>query len=257
MDSMEPGFPRALDEFALECSILKVACSEMLDEAADEALQIHGGYGFTEEFTPARIYRDARVNRIFEGTSEINRLFIPGLLLRRAQRGRFPLMSAAGAVAKEMLDLRAAEESSDTLANSRALLAHAKKLVLFLCGVTYQKFGETLIEQQEILAALSDVIIEIYLGESAVLRALKARAKGMAASTMPDLAAVFVSDSVGRMEHHARIVLSAVSAGDELKAQLGILRRLLRWTPVNGVERRRRIAQRLGEVENYRALVAG
>src|SRR5258706_6171784 len=102
----------------------------------------------------------------------------------------------------------------------------------------YQKFGETLSEQQEILAALSDVIIEIYLGESAVLRALKARAKGMAASTMLDLATVFVSNSVGRIEHHARIVLSASSAGDELKAQLGILRRLLRWTPINGVERR-------------------
>jgi len=256
MDSVKPGFPRALDEFALECSILKVAGSETLDAVTDEALQIHGGYGFSEEFTPARMYRDSRINRIFEGTNEINRLFIPGALLRRAQRGRFPLMAAVAKVAKEVLELTAVEESSDPLANAKSLLANARKLILFVCGVAYQKFGDKLADQQEVLAALSDLMIDLFLGESAVLRSLKARAKGATAAAMTDLSVIFVNEAVNRMEHHTRAGLAAISTGDDLKAQLGIARRLLRWTPLNGVELRRRVAQRLCETGSYPALVA-
>jgi alkylation response protein AidB-like acyl-CoA dehydrogenase len=256
MDSVKPGFPRALDEFALECSILKVAGSEILDSVTDEALQIHGGYGFSEEFTPARMYRDSRINRIFEGTNEINRLYIPGALMRRAQRGRFPLMAAVGKVAKEVLELTAVEESSDPLANAKSLLANARKLILFVCGVAYQKFGDKLADEQEVLAVLSDLIIDLFLGESAVLRTLKARAQGAAAATMTDLSLIFVNEAVNRMEHQTRAGLAAISTGDELKAQLGIARRLLRWTPLNGVELRRRVAQRLCETGSYAALVA-
>jgi alkylation response protein AidB-like acyl-CoA dehydrogenase len=256
LDSVKPGFPRALDEFALECSILKIAGSETLDEVADEALQIHGGYGFTEEFTPARMCRDSRINRIFEGTNEINRLFIPGALLRRAQRGRFPLMAAVGKVAKEVLELTLAAESDDPLANAQALLTNVRKLVLFISGVAYQKFGEKLADQQEALAVLSDLMMDLFLGESAVLRALKARARGSAAATLADLSLIFVNEAVNRMEHQARAGLAAISTGDDLKAQLGIARRLLRWTPLNGVELRRRVAQRLCELGSYPALVA-
>jgi alkylation response protein AidB-like acyl-CoA dehydrogenase len=255
MESVKPGFPRALDEFALECSILKVACSEILDEITDENLQIHGGYGFTEEFAPARMFRDARINRIFEGTNEINRLFIPGTLMRRAQRGRFPLTPAVARVAQEILELSAIEESSDPLANAKALLGNARKLILFLSGVAFQKFGEKLADQQEILAALSDLIIDLYLGESAVLRSLKARSRGAAAVAMTDLALIFVNESMNRMEHRARAGLAAISTGDDLKAHLGIVRRLLRWTPLNGAELRRRVAQRLCETGSYTALV--
>src|SRR6266545_2586764 len=175
MDS--PSFARALDEFAIECSIIKILCSEILDYAADETLQIHGGYGYTEEFPAARAYRDSRINRIFEGTNEINRLFIPGLLMRRAQRGRFPLVAAITKVTKELLDMTPLEDSTggDELATARALLVNAKKLALFVAGVAFQKFGEKLIEEQEIVASISDIIIDVYLAESALLRTLKVR----------------------------------------------------------------------------------
>ena len=258
MDSTKPPFLRGLDEFALECSIIKVAGSEILNQVADETLQIHGGYGYTEEFPAARSYRDARINRIFEGTNEINRLFIPGLLMRRAQRGRFPLVSAITRVTKELLDSAPMDNgANDELGMARALLANSKKLALFISGVAYQKFADKLIEEQEIVASLSDIIMDTYLGESAVLRALKAANSGAGAAAMSDLTLIFVNEAVGRMELQARRALAAASEGDELKAQLGIMRRLLRWTPLNSVALRRRVAKRLCEVGTFGALVAG
>jgi hypothetical protein len=257
MDSMKPPFLRGLDEFALECSIIKVACSEILDGVADETLQIHGGYGYTEEFPAARTVRDARINRIFEGTNEINRLFIPGLLMRRAQRGRFPLIQAITKVTKELLDLPPlAEDAPDELAAARALLVNAKKLALFVSGVAFQKYGEKLGDEQEVVASLSDMIIDIYLGESALLRTLKAQTTKGSASALADLTLIFINDAVGRMELQARQALAAISQGDELRAQLGIVRRLLRWSPLNGVALRRRVATRLCEVGSFAALVA-
>jgi len=258
MDSTKPPFLRGLDEFALECSIIKVAGSEILNQVADETLQIHGGYGYTEEFPAARSYLDSRINLIFEGTNEINRLFIPGLLMRRAQRGRFPLVSAITKVTKELLDATPLDNGTgDELGTAKALLANAKKLALFLSGVAYQKFGDKLIDEQEIVASLSDIIIDTYLGESAVLRALKACNNGAGSATMSDLMLIFVNEAVGRMELQARRALAATSEGDELKAQLGIMRRLLRWTPLNTVALRRRVAKRLCEVGTFSALVAG
>ena len=258
MDSTTPPFPRALDEFALECSIIKVACSEILDDVADEALQIHGGYGFTEEFPAARACRDSRINRIFEGTNEVNRLFIPGLLLRRAQRGRFPLVPAITKVTKELLDLPPLEDTAgaDELATTRALLANAKKLVLFVSGVAYQRYGDKLAEEQEVLAGLSDMISDIYLAESALLRTLKARKASGTATVMTDLTLIFANDAVGRLEQQARRALAAIAQGDELRTQLGIVRRLLRWLPLNDVAMRRRIATRLCEVGSFPSLVA-
>jgi hypothetical protein len=258
MDSTTPPFPRGLDEFALECSIIKVACSEILDEVADESLQIHGGYGFTEEFSAARACRDSRINRIFEGTNEINRLFIPGLLLRRAQRGRFPLVPAITKVSQELLSLPPLEDNAggDELLIARALLANAKKLVLVVSGVAYQKYGDKLLEEQEVVASLSDMITDIYLAESALLRTLKARAGAGAAPVMADLTLVFANEVVGRLELHARQALAAILQGDELRTQLGIVRRLLRWSPLNGVAMRRRIAKRLCDVGSFPALVA-
>jgi hypothetical protein len=258
MDSIKPPFLRGLDEFALECSIIKVACSEILDDVADELLQIHGGYGYTEEFPAARTVRDSRINRIFEGTNEINRLFIPGLLMRRAQRGRFPLVAAITKVTKELLDMSPLSDGGegDELAVAQALLVNAKKLALFVAGVAYQKYGDKLIEEQEVVAGISDIIIEVYLGESALLRTLKARKSGGSPTVMSDLTLTFINDAVGRMELLARQALAATSQGDELKAQLGIVRRLLRWSPLNGVALRRRVAKRLCEVGSFSALVA-
>ena len=258
MDSIKPPFLRGLDEFALECSIIKVACSEILDDVADESLQIHGGYGYTEEFPAARTVRDSRINRIFEGTNEINRLFIPGLLMRRAKRGRFPIVTAITKVTKELLEMTPLSEAgeSDELAIVQALLSNAKRLALFVSGVAYQKFGEKLIEEQEVVAGLSDIIIEVYMSESALLRTLKVRKANGIAPVLSDLTLTFINDAVGRMELVARQALAATSQGDELKAQLGIVRRLLRWSPLNGVALRRRIAKRLCEVGSFAALVA-
>jgi alkylation response protein AidB-like acyl-CoA dehydrogenase len=258
LDSIRPPFLRGLEEFALECSIIKVACSEILDDVADESLQIHGGYGYTEEYTPARTCRDSRINRIFEGTNEINRLFIPGLLMRRAQRGRFALVAAITKVTKELLDLPPLDDGvgSDELAVARSLVANAKKLVLFVSGVAYQKFGDKLGEEQEVVGSLSDLIMDVYLAESALLRTLKTRKAAGSAPVMADLTLCFANDAVGRMELQARGALAAISQGDELRAQLGIVRRLLRWTPLNGVAMQRRIARRLCEVGSFPALVA-
>ena len=257
MDSTNPPFPRGLDEFALECSIIKVACSEIFDAAADETLQIHGGYGYTEEFPAARSVRDSRINRIFEGTNEINRLFIPGLLLRRAQRGRLPLVQAIAKVTKELLNLTPLEEGvADELATACSLVINAKKLALFVSGVAHQKHGDKLAEEQEVLACLSDVIIDTYLAESALLRTLKARKAGTNVATMTDLTLIFVNAAVGRIESQARQAIAALSEGDELRAQLGIIRRLLRWQPLNAVAMQRRVAKRLCDVGSYPALVA-
>jgi alkylation response protein AidB-like acyl-CoA dehydrogenase len=258
IDSIKPPFLRGLDEFAIECSILKVACSEILDDVADESLQIHGGYGFTEEFPAARTCRDSRINRIFEGTNEINRLFIPGALMRRAQRGRFPLVAAITKATKEIIDLPPFSDSadSDDLSAARMLVENAKKLALFVSGVAYQKFGDKLTDEQEILAALSDIMIDVYLAESGILRALKARNTNSGSQVLTDLALVFTDQAVGRMELQARAALAATSEGDELRAQLGIVRRLLRWKPLNTVALRRRVAARLCERSSYAGLTA-
>ena len=257
LDSTNPPFLRGLEEFALEYSIIKVACSEILDDVADESLQIHGGYGYTEEFPAARTVRDSRINRIFEGTNEINRLFIPGLLMRRSQRGRFPLVPAIMKVSKELLEFSPLEEVvGDGLTVAGRLLANAKRLALFVSGVAYQKYGDKLGEEQEVVAHLSDLIIDIYLAESALLRTLKVRQAGGNTSALVDLTLAFLNEAVARLELQARSALAAISQGDELKAQLGIVRRLLRWTPLNGVALRRRIAKRLCEVGSYPALVA-
>ena len=256
LDSVQPAFRRGLDEFAIECSIAKVACSETLDRVADEALQIHGGYGFTEEFPAARICRDGRINRIFEGTNEINRLFIPTALLRRAQRGRLPWAAATAQAAREASAAAAAPLSEEPLQAARALWGNLRRWVLLLSGTATARFGPRLNEQQEVLAALSDLTIELYLGESALLRTLKAQARGAQPATMTDLTLVFINDSVARVEQHTRTALAAIMSGAELEAQLGLARRLLSWTPINTVAMRRRVAERLCAVGDYPALVA-
>ncbi len=255
--TIKPGYFRAIEEFALECSAVKVAGSEILTFVADEALQIHGGYGFTEEFSPARATRDARINRIFEGTNEINRLFIPTTLLRRAQKGRLGLMAAAMAAFAEAQKEPPSEKAGDDLATAQFLLGRAKKAVLLLFGGAHQKFGDKIIHEQEVLAVLSDICIDLFLGESAVLRALKARVRGGAAAAVhADLALTWVNDSVARMENRARDAIAHMASGDELKLQLGLARKMLRWTPLDTVAMRRRIAARLQTVGSYPALIA-
>ena len=252
----QAGFLRFIEEFAIESSVIKVAGSEILTYVADEALQIHGGYGFTEEFSPARGTRDARINRIFEGTNEINRLFIPSNLLRRDQRGRLGLLAAAGPVLAGVGPAAANVRVGDELADAHALIACAKQALLLLFGSAHQKYGDKMVQEQEIAAVISDLVIDLYLGESAVLRALKTRGRNPANTIQADLALIWINDSVSRMESRIREALAYLATGDELTRLLGVIERQLQWAPHNTVIVRRRIAVRLDTVGSYAALIA-
>ena len=226
----------ALEEFAIEASILKVAGSEMIDYAVDENVQIHGGNGFVRDYTAERAYRDARVNRIFEGTNEINRLLIPGMLIRRALKGGLPLIPAAKKLQDEILTPPMPEPLSDEpLENERRTVRSLKKVALMVLGTAMQTYGEKLTEQQEVLTAAADIIVDVYAAESVLLRA----------SGQPGLhaaAQVYINDAAGRVELAARTALAAMSEGDTLRTLMAALRRLLKTTPANTVALRRQIA---------------
>ncbi len=228
----------ALEELAIEASILKVAASEMLDFVLDENIQIHGGNGFVKDYPAERHYRDARVNRIFEGTNEINRLLVPGMLARRAVKGGLPLIPAARRLQDELLTPAPPELAGDgPLESERRTVAAMKKVALMVLGTAMQTYGEKLAEQQEILSGAADIIIDVYAAESAVLRA--AQAKG---GLHADAAAVFVNDAGGRVEIAARHALAAMTEGDMLRTLMAALRRVMKVTPLNTVALRRRVA---------------
>lgn len=253
--AIAPGFPRYVEEFAIECSTIKVTASENLGAVADDGVQIHGGYGFSEEFAVARAYRDARINRIFEGTNEINRLFIPGMLLRRAARGTLPLMGAIARVQKELAELPPADAvaSSAPISQAEAAVANLRRLALFLSGVAYQRFGNGLLEEQELLAALADVMMELYKLESVLLRTQKTAARGDSARAQlqQDLLTLQLDDSLRIAEAAARTILPHVSAGDEMQQQASVVRRLLTSEPVDLVAVGRRVGQAVYDARAY------
>jgi hypothetical protein len=227
----------ALEEFAIEASILKVAGSEMLDFAVDENVQIHGGNGFVNDYPAERHYRDSRVNRIFEGTNEINRLLIPGMLARRALKGTLPLIPAAKKLQEEILSPVAPTASTGAeLDGERRTVASLKKVALMVLGSAMQTFGEALADQQELLLWTADIIIDTFAAESVVLRAAGAGELHHAA------AQVFVHDAANRVEIAARTALPCVAEGDALRTLLAALRRLLKPLPLNTVALRREIA---------------
>ncbi len=228
----------ALEEFAVESSILKVAGSEMTDYVLDENIQIHGGNGFVKDYPAERHYRDARVNRIFEGTNEINRLLIPGMLMRRALKGTLPLIPAAMRLQQELLSPGALELPGDGFMDEqRRIVAAMKKVALMVLGSAMQKFGEKLTDQQELLSWTADILIDTYAAESCVARAVQTKSPLVA-----DAAMVFVNDAAGRVEIAARQALAAVAEGDMLRTLLAALRRVLKVTPIDTVAPRRRIA---------------
>jgi alkylation response protein AidB-like acyl-CoA dehydrogenase len=240
----------ALEEFAVEASILKVAGSEMIDFAVDENVQIHGGNGFVRDYTAERMYRDARVNRIFEGTNEINRLLIPGMLIRRALKGTLALIPAAKKLQDEILTPSLAEPGgSEPLDNERRSVAAMKKTALMVLGTAMQTFGEKLTDQQEVLTSAADVIIDVYAAESVLLRA--AQASGAGAALAVAAAEVYITDAAARVEIAARSALAAMAEGDTLRTLLAALRRVLKTTPVNTVARRRHIADAIVERKAY------
>ncbi len=245
---------KAIEEYAVECSILKVWGSEMIDYVVDETMQIYAGYGFVEEYPAERAYRDARINRIFEGTNEINRLIITGFLLKRAMSGQLPLMPAIKKLMDEVLSGPSmGEEIEGPLAEERKLVANAKKLGLFVSGAATQKYMATIQDQQEVMGAIADMTIEIYAMESAVLRAQKlVEAKGEAASALAiAMTRVYMTQALDKIEAAAKKVIADVAEGDMLRTQLAIVRRLAKHEPFNTIPLRQQIAQKTMETGKY------
>ena len=244
---------KVIDEYAVECSILKVWGSEFISYVVDEAVQIYGGYGFVEEYPAERNYRDVRVNRIFEGTNEINRLVITGFLLKRAMSGQLPLMAAIKKLMDEVLSGTTEEGEEGPLAQERKLVAMAKKIGLFAAGIATQKYMQAIQDQQEIMGAIANMVIETYAMESAVLRAQKLAARNGEAGAALAIAMtrVYMSGAMEKIESAARLVIAACAEGDMLRSQLAILRRLCKYEPFNTVALRRTIAQRVIETGKY------
>ena len=245
---------KAIEEYAVECSILKVWGSEMIDYVVDETVQIYGGYGFVEEYPAERAYRDARINRIFEGTNEINRLIITGFLLKRAMSGQLALMPAIKKLMEEVLSgPTMSEEVEGPLAEERKLVANAKKLGLFASGAATQKYMQKIQDEQEVMGAIADMTIEIYAMESAVLRTQKLiAAKGEAAAALPiAMTRVYLTEAFEKVEAAAKKIIAAVADGDMLRTQLAILRRLAKHELFNTIELRQQIAQKTIERGKY------
>ncbi len=240
---------KRIEEYAVECSIIKVWCSEMLDGVVDRMLQLHGGYGYVEEFPAERSYRDARINRIFEGTNEINRLIITGWMMKRAMQGRLALLPAIQRVMDEVMAGPAMRESSaGELAGQYALLRSAKKLTLFCAGAASQKYGSGLAEQQEIMGALADMMMEVLVLESAILRTEKMQSRSLLAIKMTKF---YAARSFRVVEDAAERVLGAAAEGDMLRTQMTIFRRLAKHEPENTVALGREIAEAVIEAGRY------
>jgi alkylation response protein AidB-like acyl-CoA dehydrogenase len=234
----------ALEEFAVEASIAKVMGSEVLDYVLDENVQIHGGNGFVKDYPAERYYRDARVNRIFEGTNEINRMLIPGMLIRRATKGEIGLIPAAKRLQDELLSPSGASLSADEgLDADLKTVAALKKVALMVLGTAMQTYGQKLTDEQEVLCAAADILIDIFAAESAVLRAREAARAGRSDRGLHEAAArTFVNDATQRVQAAATNALAAMAEGDTLRTLLAALRRLVKATPVNTVALRRTLA---------------
>jgi len=248
---------KRVEEYAVECSINKVYASEALDYVADETVQIFGGYGYIADFPAERIYRDSRINRLFEGTNEINRLLIPATLFRRALQGRLPLLVAAQRLTADLLSYSPGQEEAPKgpLGEQRRLLQMSSKITLMVAGAAVQKYREKLQDEQEVLGIISDLTIELFAMESALLRALKTGTRdgeGMA-EAKSDMVKVYFNDAFGRIELLAKEGLASLEEGDTLRTQLSALKKFTRYTPINTTRLRRAIAQRIIESEGYRA----
>ena len=245
----------ALREYAVECSILKVVGTETLDWVVDEAVQIFGGYGFSSEYEVERTYRDQRVNRIFEGTNEINRLLITDMLLKRSMKGELGLIPAAQKLLDEVLSSSSGEAPQDDepLADVATVLEGARKTALLVAGSAVQKYLKALAEEQEVVAAISNLVMEIYAIESALLRTLKKIGKSSvnACQTEMDVTRIFAYEAADRIEVKAKCALSRIAEGDTLRTQLAILRRFLRRTPQDVIGLKRKVADRAIQLGRY------
>jgi hypothetical protein len=238
---------KAVEEYAAECSIIKVYASEMLDYVVDEGVQIHGGYGYHQDYLVERAYRDSRVNRLFEGTNEINRLLIPGMLLKRAARGQLALLPAVQAV---LSVISTKTHGSDDSNEEMRLVHNAKQVALLAIGIANQKYRTELQQQQEVLMSIADIIMEVLGMESTLLRGRKSEGSG--GSTMAaDMCSVFLREAMDRVEVSCRNVLGACLEGEALRRNMSVLRSLANYDPIDTVARRRKIASRLLANERY------
>jgi alkylation response protein AidB-like acyl-CoA dehydrogenase len=243
----------AVAEYAIECSLNKVFASEVLDYTVDEAVQIHGGYGFMAEYEVEKAYRNSRINRIFEGTNEINRLLVPGTYVRKAMKGELPLFQKAMALQEELMMLMPEEVGDGVLEQEKYLVRNAKKIGLLIAGLAAQKFGKALEKEQEILANIADIISNVYAMESAVLRTEKAINKtGREKNNQKVLyTQVFCQEAFNEIEAHAKETLIAAETGDTLRMMLSALRKFTRYTPINVIAKKREIAASIIEAERY------
>lgn len=245
----------AIADLAIECSVSKVFGSEVLDYVVDEGVQIHGGYGFMNEYEIENMYRDSRINRIFEGTNEINRLIIPATLMRKALKGELPFLQAAQELQEELLTMMPylPDEEAPVLAAEENYVENAKKIFLMVAGLATQKYGEKMEKEQELLRDLADIAIETFAMESALLRTKKAIAKNGEENEQAkiDYTRAFVYESMQKVDALARHALAAIEEGDVLRTQLSVLKKLTRIAPLNEVALKRRIAARIIDAEKY------
>ena len=244
---------KSIAEYAIECSMNKYMATELLDFAVDEAVQIHGGYGFMQEYEVERMYRDSRINRIFEGTNEINRLIVPGTFLKKAMKGELPLLEKAMGLQEELMMMMPEQVGDEPLEQEKYLLKNAKKIGLLAAGIAAQKYQEKIEQEQEILSNIADMAAEIYNMESAILRTEKAMNKDGADKHKQKLlyTEVYVQEAFNRIEAHAKETLIASDSGDSLRMMLSALRKLTRHDPINVIEKKRAIAEAIIEAEKY------
>ncbi|AGN37843.1 acyl-CoA dehydrogenase family protein [Bacillus paralicheniformis] len=244
---------KSIAEYAIECSLNKVFGSETLDYIVDEGVQIHGGYGFMQEYEVERAYRDSRINRIFEGTNEINRLIVPGTYLKKAMKGELPLFGKAKALQEELMMLMPEEPGDGVLEQEKYLLRNAKKTALMIAGLAAQKYGKALDHEQEILVNIADIVSQVYAMEAAILRTEKAiQATGEDKNAQKILyTQIFAQVAFQEIESHAKESLIAMESGDSLRMMLSALRKLTRFTPVNVIEKKRQAAKGVFEAEKY------
>lgn len=244
---------KAIGEYAIECSLNKVFGSEVLDFVVDEAVQIHGGYGFMAEYEVESMYRNSRINRIFEGTNEINRMLVPGTLVRKAMKGELPLLEKAGNIQEELMMMMPQEVSDEPLEQEKYLLDNAKKIFMMVAGTAVQKYGEKLAKEQEMLANVADIVSEIFSIESVILRTEKAINKdGLEKAEQKLLMTqVFTQEAFNHIEAIAKESLVALEDGDTARTMLSILKKLTRHNPVDVVAKKREIAARIVEAEKY------
>ncbi|MEC1562715.1 acyl-CoA dehydrogenase family protein [Bacillus haynesii] len=244
---------KSIAEYAIECSLNKVFGSETLDYIVDEGVQIHGGYGFMQEYEVERAYRDSRINRIFEGTNEINRLIVPGTYMKKAMKGELPLFEKAKALQEELMMLMPEEPGDGVLEQEKYLLRNAKKTALMIAGLAAQKYGKALDQEQEILVNIADIVSQVYAMEAAILRTEKAiKATGEDKNAQKILyTQIFAQEAFQEIESHAKESLIAMESGDSLRMMLSALRKLTRFTPVNVIEKKRQAAKEVFEAEKY------